>query len=124
VLLSEATDEFRRLSVLLDQGLTNLREQAVAYAQREAEYRRSKAESWLNTPTGETRGQWTAAQREAHVNAETAELRQARDIADGMRTAALEAVRSRRAQLSALQSLLAAERAESEFARTGPRYDT
>jgi len=35
-----------------------------------------------------------------------------------MRSAATEAVRSRRGQISALQSLLNAHRAEAEFART------
>jgi hypothetical protein len=47
-------------------------------------------------------------------------LRKARDIAEGMKMAALEAVRSRRAQLSAVQSIANAVKAETEFARTGP----
>lgn len=121
--LTDAADEFRRLSNLLDSGLAELRAQAHAYAECEAEYRRAKSHAWVDAPTSEERSKWTAAEREAWVNAETADLRQARDIAEGMRHAALEAVRSRRAQISALQSLLAAERAETEFAATGPRYE-
>jgi hypothetical protein len=49
------------------------------------------------------------------------DLRHRRDLADGQRLAALEACRSRRTQLSALQSLLAAHKSEADFARTGPR---
>lgn len=51
---------------------------------------------------------------------ELADARRVRDLAEGMRQAGLEAVRSRRAQISALQSLLSADRSEMEIARTGP----
>lgn len=110
----QVADEMSRLSRLLDGGLAMLREQAVVLADAEANYRKAKAKAWLEAPDG------TAAAKAAHVDAVTADLRRERDIADGMRLAALEAVRSRRTQVSALQSLLAAHRAEAEFARTGP----
>lgn len=112
--------EFRRLSDLLDKGLSELRSSAHAYANAEAHYRKMKAEAWLNAPRSESRGTWTAAEREAWVNAETADERQARDLADGLRQAALEAVRSRRAQISSLQTLCNLEKEEMAFARTGP----
>lgn len=118
--LSEAAAEFRRLSDLLDKGLAELRTQVRVAAEAERAYRQAKAAAWVQAPTSESRGEWTAAQRESHVNAETADLRYERDLADGMRQAALESVRSRRAQISYHQSLLAGERAEAEFARTGP----
>jgi|AntDeeMinimDraft_6_1070357.scaffolds.fasta_scaffold16471_3 hypothetical protein len=122
---TEAADELRRLSRLIDGGIEALRDQAHALAEAENSYRRSKAEAWLRCPTDEPgvksgEREWTAARREAWVNAETGDLRMARDIAEGVRQAALEAVRARRTQMSALQSLLAADRAEAEFARTGP----
>jgi len=41
-------------------------------------------------------------------------------LAAALEKSALEAVRSRRQQLSALQSLLAASREEAAFVRTGP----
>lgn len=118
--LQEAVDEMRRLSSLLDAGLEALRRFAREYADTEAEYRRVQATAWLaaprRTPDGE---KITAGEREAWVNGETRVERRARDLADDMRKAALESVRSRRGQISAWQSLLAAEREEMAFSRTG-----
>lgn len=108
----EAAEEMARLSKLLDEGLRTLREQAAEFAECEEVYRHRKARAWFEAPAG------TVPEREAWVNGETAAARKSRDLADGLRQAALEAVRSRRAQISALQSLLAADRAEAEFART------
>lgn len=115
--------EVFRLSDLLDKDITELRRMVVEAANRESEYRRVKAQKWVEAPVGATRGEWTAAQRESWVNAETGDLRAARDIADGLRQAALEATRNHRAQLSAMQSWLNADRAELEFARTSPRLE-
>lgn len=121
--LADAAVEMTRLSRLLDAGISQLRQQAHDLAHAEAHYRKAKAEAWVlcpNDPHDVRSGEreWTAARREAWVNAETAELRRVRDIAEGMRLAALEAVRSRRTQISALQSLLKAHEAEAEFERT------
>lgn len=117
-----AMTEALRLSKLIDAGIEMLREQSKALAEAENAYRKAKSEAWVRCPNdppdvkaGER--EWTAARREAWVAAQTADLRMTRDIADGMRAAALEAVRARRTQISAMQSLLAAERAEAEFAR-------
>jgi hypothetical protein len=118
----EIKTELLRLSRLLDQGLSALRDQAREFAEAEAEYRRLKATSWIEVLRALPEA--TVAQREAWVNGATADARLRRDLADGLRQAALEAVRSRRGQLSALQSLLAAERAEADFARTGPEWAT
>ena len=87
-----------------------MREAAVAYAEAEHDYRRAKAEAYLTTVG-------TVAEREAQTYGLVGDARRARDLADGARLAALEAVRSRRTQLSALQSLLAAHRSETELAR-------
>ena len=111
---AQLTDELLRLSRLLDSGLQALRDQAQEYAEAEHDYRKAKAEAWLSAPEG------TVPEREAHVGGSTAAQRRRRDLADGMRQAALEAVRSRRAQISALQSLMAALRAEIDMLRTGP----
>jgi hypothetical protein len=112
--ITEATAEARRLNELLDAGLGALRAQARSLADAEQTYRKAVARAWLDAPDG------TAAFREAWVNGQCADLRHARDLADGMRQAALEAVRSRRTQVSALQSLLAAHREEAGLARFGP----
>lgn len=112
--LDEYADEFARLSALLEAGLTTLKAAAGAYATAEADYRKAKAAAWLVVPSG------TVPEREAWVNGKTAAERRQRDYHDSMRQVALESVRSRRAQISALQSILAGHRAEAEFARTGP----
>jgi hypothetical protein len=105
--------EARRLSTLIDRGVAALRQAAVDFAEAEHAYRLAKARAYLET-------EGTVAEREAVVYGQVGELRRARDLADGERQASLEAVRSRRTQLSALQSLLAAHRSEADFARVGP----
>jgi hypothetical protein len=111
MVLEHLTAEAMRLSALLDKGVAALLDAGVAYAEAEHEYRSAHAMAYLETESG------TVAEREAHVYALVGEHRRTRDLADGQRVACLEAVRSRRAQLSALQSVIAAHRAESELAR-------
>jgi len=106
--------EVRRLSDLIDEGIKALTKYANEVANAEYDYRKAKAIAWQTAPPG------TVPMREAWVESETAEQRRSLDLAEGSRSAALEAVRSRRQQLSAVQSLLAAHKAEAEFARTGP----
>jgi hypothetical protein len=109
------TEEALRLSGLIDKGVAALAQASVTFADAEHHYRLAKAKAYLSSPDG------TVAEKEAHVYELVGDLRHARDLADGQRVAALEAVRSRRGQLSALQSLLAAHKSEADFARTGPR---
>lgn len=111
----EASDEMARLSGLLDDALRYAADQVKQYASSEGSYRRSKAVAWTEVPDG------IAAAKAAWVDAATSVEREARDLADGMRQIGLEAIRARRAQLSALQSLLAVHRAEAEFDRTRQR---
>ena len=119
--LAEVAAEVRRLSELIDQALEALRRYGRDSATSERDYRKLKSDAWVTTPHERDGKKLIAAEREAIVNAETADIRYARDLAVDLRQAALESVRSRRAQLSALQSLLGAERAEIELARTAPR---
>jgi hypothetical protein len=106
--------EAQRLSTLLDRGVQALREASIEYANAEHAYRRAKAEAYLTS-------EGTVGEREAQTYVMVGDLRHARDLADAGRTAALEAVRSRRTQLSAVQSLLAAHKSEADFSRVGPR---
>lgn len=108
--LFEMTQEMQRLSSLLDSGIQTLATASKDAAQADFELRKATAIAWAEAPKG------TVPQREAHVEAETAELKRALDLAEGTRYTALEAVRSRRTQMSALQSLMAAHRAEVELA--------
>jgi hypothetical protein len=112
--LSAAHDEMRRLSANVDKGVQALADQAKEHADAEHEYRLAKAKAWLVAPDG------TVPEREAWVNGQTADARQRRDLAEGLRQAALEAIRSRRTQLSAWQSLLAAHREDVGVGRYGP----
>ena len=107
--------EMQRLSGLIDRGIEALVEHANEMAQAEHDYRKAKAQAWLEAPQG------TVPVREAWVEAQTAELKRTLDLAEGMRQASLEAIRSRRQQLSAVQSLLAASKADADFHRTRPQ---
>lgn len=111
--LSELVGEARRLSAKIDAGVTALASAARDAAQAEHEYRRGKAAAWTRHLSG------TVPERQAAVDGDVADLRLARDLAEAGRVAALEALRSRRAQLSALQSVLTAWRSEAELARYG-----
>jgi hypothetical protein len=125
--LAEAHTEMLRLSRLVDAGVEASKQHAVDLAAAEATYRKAKAEAWVRCPIDDPsvpRGEreWTAARREAWVNAETADLRQARDLQEAMKDAAREAVRARQTQLSAWQTLVRAHQAEAEFVRTTPTW--
>jgi hypothetical protein len=114
IALLDAAAEVDRLSRLLDQGLAALRAHSAEFAVAEDAYRLAHARAYMSHDG-------PAHERKAAADLATSAERQRAHLADGMRQAALEAVRSRRAQISAVQSLLAADRTEAEFARTGPR---
>lgn len=114
MILSEAIETVRVLSRQLDAGLDVLRSAPQDVAEAERQYRKAKAIAWVKV-------EGTAAERGALVDAETADLRYARDVAEGMRRAALESVRARSTQISMWQTLLNAHKAEADFDRTGPR---
>jgi prephenate dehydrogenase len=119
--MTDSTAEMIRLSRLIDEALDELRTQAVKVAEMEHSYRYSRARAWSMVERTDRNGvKRLAAEIEADVDGITADLRMYRDQAEALRQAALEAVRSRRQQLSAWQSWMAADRAEAEFARTAP----
>ncbi len=113
--LQDISREVRRLSALLDKAITVLREAGRDHAEAEHAYRLQRGQAWALTSG---RG-LVVAEREAQVDADTADARLVRDLAASLEKSALEAVRARRQQLSALQSLLAGVREETAFARTG-----
>lgn len=121
--LTEAENEMHRLSKNVDKGIKTLQEESEAVAEAENVYRHAKADAWQRCPidpadTKAGEREWTAARREAWVNAQTPDLRRDRDRAEAMRDAAREAVRARRQQLSMWQTLVNAHQAEAEFVRT------
>ena len=112
--LNELMTEARRLSTKIDEGVQTLAKSATTLAEAERQYRQEKARLWVETEAT------TAAERTVLVDGHSANLRYDRDIAAGLERAALEALRSRRQQLSAIQSILAAHKAEAEHDKYGP----
>lgn len=109
----DIADDMRRLSGLLDEALTGLIEWTHKEAEAERDYRKALAKAWV-------RLEGPQKQREVLAHAECADDKYAALLAAGMSRAALEAVRSKRSQISALQSLSNAYKSEADFARTGP----
>lgn len=105
--------EMQRLSTLLDKGVGALNKAGKDLAVAEHQYRLEVAKAWAKAPQG------TVPEREAWVKSETADSRLERDLAEAERVAATEAVRSRRTQLSALQTVANATRAEIDLSRFG-----
>jgi hypothetical protein len=103
------TQELLRLSRLLDEAHDELIKQSHEWAVRENEYRLAKASAHLASSG-------TVDERRAYCDKATSQERLAAHLAEGLKVAALEAVRSRRAQLSALQSVGNAVRSEIEMA--------
>ena len=111
---AEMAQEARRLTQLLDGALAFLKEQVKNAAAAERDYRLAKSEAWLRVSDG------TAAQKEAWVDAQTAEARYKRDLAAGMEKASHQAIRARLAEMSLLQSVANAYKAEASFDRYAP----
>lgn len=112
--LSDLVERMVTLSQVLDQDLDELRTASLAFAKADNDYRRAKAEAYLQADGK------TIPEREAQRDITTTEARIAQRIADANRNTAQEAVRSRRSQLSACQSVANAVKAEIDMARTGP----
>lgn len=109
----ELSDEMVRLSALLDQAQAELLAKVREAAETEHEYRLARSSAFLSASG-------TVAEKEAHTDQACASKRRDRDIAEGLKVAALEQIRSARAQLSACQTLASAHKAEAELARSGP----
>ena len=108
---TEFIREGQRLSKLTDEALAYLKQQVRLAAEAERDYRKLQGAAILKAPPG------TVLEKEAWLKAQCADARFTRDLADGMRQAALEAVRSRRQQINLLQSFMAGEREEMAMGR-------
>lgn len=107
--LTEMIHESERFSRLIDAGIESLVQASKDMAHAEHALRKATAMAWAKAPSG------TVPFKEAWVESETADEKLALDMGETQRYNALEAVRSRRAQLSAIQSIMAAHRAEAEL---------
>jgi hypothetical protein len=97
----------------LDAAHDELRRCSFDYASAENQYRKAKALAYLAA-------EGPVAERQAVVDTKVENERYHAHLAEGLRVAALESVRSRRAQLTAVQTIVNATRSELELARTGP----
>lgn len=104
--LLDAADKLR-------DSLADLEGRSVKYAQAERAYRFGRSTAYLATSG-------TVGEREARVDQSVSDLRYERDLAEGLKVSALEAVRSNRGVLSAVQTLANLYREEASFDRTGP----
>lgn len=100
----------------LDEAQRELLEKVHKEARAVMEYRKARANAYLAT---EGR---TVNEREAAVDKVTAEEGYAARLSEGLAKAALESVRNRRSQLSALQTVASSVKEEAALARTGPSY--
>lgn len=105
----ELVAEMIRLSSLLDEAHEELVRRSHEAAVSEDKYRCAKAVSFLASSG-------TVGERTAYQDKATSSERQAAHLAESLKVAALEMVRSRRTQLSCLQSIGAAVRSELEMA--------
>jgi hypothetical protein len=92
------------------------------YAQAERRYRKAKAIAFLrssgrNVTERESNAELFIIEDQSTLS----DIRFERDTAEGLRVSALEAVRSYRGIVSALQSLASLERSEAELAKYGPQ---
>lgn len=113
--IGELSDERRHLNRKVSDAISELYGMGHTWAQAEHDYRKAVAEAWAKAPEG------TVPEREAWVKGQTADLRLARDMAQVDRQTVLEAVRSRRTQLSAWQTEANAFKSEADYVRTSPQ---
>lgn len=106
----DAAVELTRLMGLTDEAIEELYRASKTWAEEENHYRENKAKAYLQA-TG------TVPERQAQADLACTESRYTAHLADAMRQAALENVRARRAQLQALQTLVAGLRTEMQLAR-------
>lgn len=101
------------LSRLIDGGIKELSAAAYEVADSQYELRKARAIAWVEAPPG------TVPVREAWVEAKTADEERRHEVAEGRKITALEALRSRRQQMSAVQSLMKTEQIDFEEHRYG-----
>lgn len=106
---SQLRDEMLRLSRELDSAHEELINASRKWAESENTYRLAKANAFLASSG-------TVQARSAAVDKATSDERRSAHLAEALKVAALENVRNRRAQLSALQSVANAIRSEVEMA--------
>lgn len=104
------------LSAAMDTTIVNLKAAVRSAAEAEREYRKFRALKYAEVSD---KKEMQAAAKTAWVDAETADKRFDRDLADGMRSALTEEVRNIRQQMSYMQTMANATKEDQAFHRTG-----
>lgn len=110
----EAYNELVRLSRELLTAVDELKRDAQDAARKGNDYRRAKALAFLDIQTG------TVPEKQAKVDKACTDKRLEAHLAEAIKEASVERVRSLRTVISAYQSFCSGYRAEAEFGRTGP----
>lgn len=110
--VADLTQELLRLSKRLDGAQQELVQASVKWAEKERDYRKAKAVAFAAVRNDKL----MAADREAQVDSAIADTRYHRDLAEGAKVSATEAVRNLRSQINAVQSIGAAIREEMRLA--------
>lgn len=108
---ADLSKQGRAFMARADEADTQLRARIEEVAEAERLYRKARALAWPRVP------QATAKEKEDWVDAETADERFTRDLADGMRRADLELVKRRTTEITLLMAVAASHRSEAELAR-------
>ncbi|RKZ12170.1 hypothetical protein DRQ53_15135 [bacterium] len=111
--VADLHEEMMRRCRELDAALDRMVVDARAYAMADANHKKNRAVAYLESDG-------TVSKREADADIATAKSRYESLLAEALWRSSQLAVRSRQSQISALQTLAGAMRAEAEFARTGP----
>lgn len=101
----------------LDEALAELRAQAASFANAEREYRRSWAVALLSTDGRNADERAARAEQHRFATGDLSDIRYQRDLAEGLKGAASQAVKAKTQVISAIQSLSAAMREELHFAK-------
>lgn len=112
----DVMNELLRMSSLLDDALEQADAAVREYSEADDHYRVSHARSFIKAKDGGATDQLAKAMADLATEGVRARAR----LSEGMAKNRLEAVRSRRAQLSAIQTGGNALRAELDMARYGP----
>lgn len=115
--LAQIEVNIRHYQKLLDDALSYGVRAATEHSDADDAYRVRHAQVFLEAKDDGA----TDAQAKAKADVATEGVRKRARLAESMDKLALEAIRSRRTQISAEQSLLGSHREEASYGRTGPR---
>ena len=105
--------EGHRLARAMDDAITALKIKVGEAASAERDYRKKKSDKYIEAKDMDVQ----AAAKTAWVDAQTADDRYKRDVADGMKQALLEEVRNFRQQMSFAQTVARADGEERDVYR-------